>query len=231
MTSEELPSLTHQWWINPRDYARHEARRGRRFAYDHLEPERTALVVVDMTAFFVAENPYCEGIVPRVSYLAESLRALGSTVAWVLPKPHAPSSWEQEFYGGETARLYASPDETREPADRLWNDLEVRSGDLVVEKSTPSAFFPGGSDLHEKLVSRGVDSVLITGTVSNVCCESTARDASAMGYRVVFIADATAASNDDAHNATLTTIYRSFGDVRSTIEVLDLLGQPGEVSA
>jgi nicotinamidase-related amidase len=230
MTAGELSSSTHHWRIDPREYARHEARRGRRFAYNHLEPERTALIVVDMTAFFVEENPYCKGIVRKISSLATSLRALGGTVAWVFPKPHEPSSWERQFYGEEIARLYASPEENREPSERVANDLEVVMGDLVVEKSTPSAFFPGGSDLHEKLASLGVDSVLIPGTVTNVCCEATARDASALSYRVIFVADATAASTDDAHNATLTTIYRSFGDVRPTIDVLDLLGQPVEAS-
>ena len=77
----------------------------------------------------------------------------------MVPKPHARSSWEREFYGEKIARLYASPGEIREPAERVSNDLEVRPGDLVVEKSTPSAFFPTASDLHEKLASRGVDSV------------------------------------------------------------------------
>ncbi len=72
---------------------------------------------------------------------------------------------------------------------------------------------------------RRVDSVVITDTVTNVCCESTARDASAMGYRAILVADATAAANDEAHNASLTTIYRSFGDVRTTLDVLQLLGR------
>ena len=73
------------------------------------------------------------------------------------------------------------------------------------------------------LVERGINTVLIVGTVTNVCCESSARDAATLGYRVVMIADANATVFDDWHNATLTTIYRSFGDVRSTDDVLELL--------
>jgi nicotinamidase-related amidase len=65
--------------------------------------------------------------------------------------------------------------------------------------------------------------VLITGTVTNVCCESSARDASTLGYRVVLVADANAARRVQDHNATLHTIYRSFGDVRSTADVIDLV--------
>ena len=69
-----------------------------------------------------------------------------------------------------------------------------------------------------------MDTVLIAGTVTNVCCESSARDAAALGLRVVFLADATAAPTDAIHNATLLTIYRSFGDVRPVAEVIGLLG-------
>ena len=59
--------------------------------------------------------------------------------------------------------------------------------------------------------------------MSNVCCESSARDASTLGYRVIFVADANAARRDEDHNATLYTIYRSFGDVRTTGEVVALV--------
>jgi nicotinamidase-related amidase len=65
--------------------------------------------------------------------------------------------------------------------------------------------------------------VLVTGTVTSVCCESTARDAATLGYRVVFVADGTADVRDSVRNATLRTVYRSFGDVRPTTEVLELL--------
>ncbi len=59
--------------------------------------------------------------------------------------------------------------------------------------------------------------------MTNVCCESTARDARALGYRVILAADANAARTDAEHNATLHTIYRSFGDVRATAEILELI--------
>ncbi|WP_329004893.1 isochorismatase family protein [Kribbella sp. NBC_00709] len=59
--------------------------------------------------------------------------------------------------------------------------------------------------------------------MANVCCESTARDASTLGYRVLMVADANAARRDQDLNATLHTVYRTFGDVRPTTEVLDLL--------
>ena len=101
--------------------------------------------------------------------------------------------------------------------------LDVGAADIVVEKSGVSAFFPGQCTLSDQLHERSVDTVLITGTVANVCCESSARDASGLGYRVIFVADANAAMRDQDLNATLHTIYRSFGDVRTTDEVVGLL--------
>jgi nicotinamidase-related amidase len=106
---------------------------------------------------------------------------------------------------------------------RLWHELQPQPDDLFVEKTTPSAFFPGTCDLPGLLAQRDVDTVLVVGTVTNVCCESSARDASTRGYRVVMVADANAARRDQDHNATLHVVYRTFGDVRSTDEVVALL--------
>ena len=81
------------------------------------------------------------------------------------------------------------------------------------------------------LTKRGIDTIVITGTVTNVCCESSARDASTLGYRVIMVADANAARRDRDHNATLYTVYRSFGDVRTTDEVLALIERGGRAVA
>lgn len=95
--------------------------------------------------------------------------------------------------------------------------------DLFAEKTASSAFFPGSCPLPSLLDERGITTVLITGTVTNVCCESSARDASTLGYRVIMVADANAAVRDQDHNATLHTIYRSFGDVRPAAEVISMI--------
>ena len=63
----------------------------------------------------------------------------------------------------------------------------------------------------------------MTGVVTNVCVEGTVRDASTLGYRTILVADASATTSDAVHNATLHTVYRSFGDVRSTDEVLAMV--------
>ncbi len=132
--------MIHDWHIEEQEYARHESRRGRRHAFEWIDPAHTALVVVDMVPFFVEENPYCRGILPNVARLATTLRDAGGTVAWVLPGKQDPRRSDSRLSRG-----------------------------------------PGGR---------------------RVRCP-----------------------RDEVHNATLRTVYRSFGDVRSTAEVIDLIGQ------
>ncbi|MFG2976578.1 isochorismatase family protein [Streptomyces sp. NPDC048331] len=219
-----IDSTLHDWRIEPREYARQEARRGRRHAYTRVDPARTALVVVDMVPFFVGTNPYARGIVPPINRIAAALRPAGGLVAWVVPANVAPlGSVSGEFYGPAVSALFAATGGDGPPRSRLWHDLDVGRGDPVVEKSAHSAFFPGRCRLPELLAERGVDTVLITGTLTNVCCESSARDAATTGLRVVMVADANAAGRDQDHNAALHTVYRSFGDVRTTSEVLTLI--------
>jgi nicotinamidase-related amidase len=223
--------VLHNWFIEEREYARHESRRGRRHAFEQLDPQRTALVVVDMVPFFVAEGGYFRGIVPNISRLANALRNAGGTVAWVLPANGAPSSANNEFLGAETAKAYNASGGDGPLRSRVWHEFEVFDDDLVVEKSASSAFFPGRSPLPDLLAALAIDTVVITGTVANVCCESSVRDASTLGYRVIMVADANAARRDQDLNATLHTVYRSFGDVRPTDEVVQLIDRPARGDA
>jgi len=217
----------HAWQIDPAQYARHEQRRGRRHAFELIEPARTALVVIDMIPFFVQENRFCQGIVPNITSLAQTLRQAGGTVAWVLPAAaDEPSPVKREFFGDKVAEMYNASAGGGPLAARLWPEFVVSPADLLVEKSAASAFFPGHSPLPALLDDRSINTVLITGTVTNVCCESSARDASTLGYRVIMVADANAGTSDATHNATLHTIYRSFGDVRPTAELIELIKRP-----
>jgi nicotinamidase-related amidase len=226
-----MESPLHDWHIEAREYARQEDRRGRRHAYETIVPARTALVVIDMVPFFLNELPYTRGIVPNISRIADALRAAGGTVAWVLPTNSAPTAASTEFYGEKVAAMYAASGGEGSLAERLWHEFTVHEGDVLAEKSATSAFFHGRSTLPPQLEARGVDTVLVTGTLTNICCESTARDASTLGLRVIMVADANAARRDQDHNATLYNVYRSFGDVRPTDEVLDLIGAGTAVSA
>lgn len=213
----------HDWYVEEREYRRHEQRRGRRHAFESIDPARTALVVVDVVRFFVEESAYCRGIVPHLNLLADELRAAGGTVAWVVPAFREPSARDREHLGDEVAERYARAGGPGTPRERLWPGLAVADGDLVVEKTASSAFFPGRSALPGLLAERGVDTVLVTGTVTNVCVEASVRDAATLDHRVILVADACAAMRDSDHNATLHVVYRSYGDVRSTADVVDLI--------
>lgn len=229
MSTAEIPvAKIHAWHIDPRQYQRHEQRRGKRHAFNHLDPRHTALIVVDMIPFFVNENPYCRGIVPNIDVLAQRLRQAGGLIVWVLPAiADEISEVSKEFLGSEIAEMFNKSAGNGPLHERVWHEFDIHPDDLLMEKSASSAFFPGKSPLPELLEERSIDTVLITGTVTNVCCESSARDASTLGYRVIMVADANATVNDDMHNATLQTIYRTFGDVRPTSEVLELIGDDG----
>lgn len=215
----------HNWMIEEREYARQESRRGRRHAYNHLDPTRTALVVIDMVPFF-SDGAYVQGIVPNISRIADALRAAGGTVAWTVPEDVGRGEAIDtflEFYGPRIAELFRSSSGTGPLRERVMPEFTVQPQDLAVGKSSSSAFFPGRCTLAEQLRERDIDTVLITGTVANVCCESSARDASTRGFRVIMVADGNAARRDRDLNATLYSIYRSFGDVRPTAEVLELI--------
>jgi ureidoacrylate peracid hydrolase len=86
----------------------------------------------------------------------------------------------------------------------------------MVEKTRFSAFIQGSSNLAEVLRNRGLDTVLVTGTVTNVCCESTARDAMMLNFKTIMVTDGNAAMTDEDHSASLCAFYLTFGDIMST---------------
>ena len=99
----------------------------------------------------------------------------------------------------------------------------TQASDIYVDKTRFGAFVPGASRLHETLQARGIDTLIVTGTLTNCCCESTARDAMQMNYKLIFVTDANAALSDTAHNATLDNMCMIFADVRPTSEVLEVI--------
>jgi len=107
----------------------------------------------------------------------------------------------------------------------LWPELQTRPGDLFVQKTRFSAFIQGSSDLEAQLRARGIETVIVTGTVTNICCESTARDAMMRNFRTIMVTDANAAMNDEMHNASLIAFYVRFGDIISTSHLRGLLNR------
>jgi ureidoacrylate peracid hydrolase len=208
-------------------------RRGRVHAHEAYEPEHTALIVVDMQNHFVAEGglsevPVARGIVANINRLADAVRSSGGTVVWVYSTftHEGRSAWTM-FFGN-----FISPDREREVRaglmDGTWGhefypDLELSESDVLVSKDRFSPFADGASTLDTELKARGIDTVLVTGTMTNVCCDSTARDAMMLDYRAVMIEDGNAARSDEAHVAALTTFAAVFGDLLSTDEAIGIL--------
>ena len=157
------------------------ARRGREHVYDNIDPKKTALVVVDMQNAFMLPGvahtlcPMAQEIVPNVNRLADAVRQTGGAVVWI-----KTTFTEETLKSWSTFYEISRPEQNKKRAEalaagskghELWAGLDARPDDLVVEKKRFSAFIQGSSNLAEVLRSRGLDTLLITGTVTGVCCE------------------------------------------------------------
>ena len=197
--------------------------RGRPFAFETIDPVRTALLVIDLTGNYET-MPCTASIVAPVGRLAAGMRAAGGTVAWVLPAPMPDDDpILQALWGSETLSRHAGETAAGGTGTQPIAGLDRRPQDLTVHKRGYSAFFPGASPLHAMLAERHINTVIVTGVLTNICCESSARDAFALGYRVIVAADANAARSDAEHRAALYNILRNFGDVRMTDDLLEML--------
>ncbi len=208
-----------------------ESLRGRLHPYDTLEPSRTALVVIDMQNVFVApgaayEVPAARGIVPNINHLADAVRGTGGVVSWVQMIYDPDQPWSNFYHNMvDAARFERMVDGFTDGSEghALWPELDVRDGDIVVNKSRFSAFLPGYCDLGDRLAARGIDTVLITGTVTNTCCECSARDAMMQDFKTIMVSDANAAVLEELHVAVLRNFIQVLGDVRSTGELVSML--------
>lgn len=217
----------HKVALSPSVVERVVRRCGKEHIFDDLDPAKTALLVVDMQNAFiepgVAHNVTCPTaleIIPNINRLARTLRGLGGTVVWIKGTfaEETLKSWSTYYrmVGPQgTSRRAASlaPDSK---GHAIHDGLDVLAEDLTVEKRRYSAFTPGSSDIAERLRRRGIETVLITGAATNVCCDSTARDAMMYNFNTVMVSDGNAAVNDEDHNAALNMFYLMFGDVMST---------------
>ena len=208
------------------------ARRGRLHLYDALDSGRTALVVIDMQNAFVAPGAPIEvagarAIVPNINRLAAELRRRGAPVIWVLHENQPDGRDWERFFGcfvaPENRARAAQALAAGSPLQRLWPELAVQAGDVLLTKNRYSALIPSASSLPDVLRAKRIDTLLIAGTKTNVCCECTARDAMMLDYNVVLLSDCTAALSDEEHLATLENVIQQFGDVMSADEALALL--------
>jgi ureidoacrylate peracid hydrolase len=223
----------HKPAINPEVVRRVTERRGGLRVFDSMVSRQTAHIVVDLQNGFMAPGQVAEigtarEIVPNVNRISDAVRKAGGLVVYIQNTfdDVAIRTWSTFFDHFCSPERRARMIEAFSPgADghALWPGLEVLPQDLRVQKRRFGAFAPGASDLHAILQERGIDTLIVTGTASQVCCESTARDAMMLNYKVFFIADGNATFNDDEHNATLSAMAHTFCDVVDTETVIGLL--------
>jgi ureidoacrylate peracid hydrolase len=217
------------WFVNKAK----QTRDGRLNAYDTLEARKTALVVVDMQNYFVADGmpacaPEARTIVPHINRLARALRTAGGTVIWIQTEARIadPPDWanrQEAMSAAGWAQRQALLAQSGEGFP-LYPPCEVLPEDKIAIKYRYSAFIPYPSELDGLLRTHSIDTLLITGVATSTCCESTARDAAMWGYRTIMVADGNADQTDALHNHTLGKFLGTFGDVQATDEVLAKLG-------
>jgi ureidoacrylate peracid hydrolase len=202
---------------------------------DRVHPDLTALLVIDMQNDFVHADgetarwmrnrleaagavipdgeTLTERVVPALHRLVAHARELGVPVVWVRMElddetrdrfmtaqgwlPCVPGSWGAEWYDG----------------------LGPLAGEMTVVKRRHSAFF--GTDLASQLRARGIDSVVVTGTATMGCVESTIRDAYANDFWAVIVSDCTGQMDEDAHRVAIERIERVFGTAASSEALVD----------
>jgi ureidoacrylate peracid hydrolase len=205
------------------------SRQGKLASHDEIDGARAALIVVDMQNHFVAESfpaevPISRDIVPNINRLAKAMRAAGGVVVWI----QTTATGGLEHWGNYHAHMLtperrwkrlASLDEGAE-GFKLYPALEPLRADLRIKKIKYSAFIAGSSDIDAQLKTRGIDTLLVTGTATNVCCESSARDAMMLDYRVIMLSDANATWTDEEHAASLNNFLLFFGDVMNSDEAI-----------
>jgi ureidoacrylate peracid hydrolase len=228
----------HKVQLNPDVVAVSVKRRGARHVFSDFDPRTTALLVVDMQCAYLDEtlnNTFCRhalDIVPNVNRLARALRAAGGVVVWIqnLATEESLQSWStynNRWMSPERRDKRFEGIREGAPGHAIWPELEVQPGDLKVKKTRYSAFIQGSSDIEQQLRPHRVNTVIVTGTGTSNCCESTARDAMMLNYATIMVTDANASSSDEEHNAALTAFFRNYGDVMSTAEVIGFIERNG----
>ncbi len=224
----------HQVSIRQHIVDRVVARRGDVHWFTELDPATTALLIIDMQNTFCrpgapGEVPTSRDIVPAINRLAAAVRPLGVPVFWVL---HANthhggrSDWEVFFnHVVRNEEVRRGMIESLDPEKQeIWTELEADPEDTIIIKNRYSALAHGASTLERVLRNLGIDTVLVGGTKTNVCCDSTARDAMMLDFKSVMVSDCCAALSDDEHLASLETFIQQFGDVMTSDEVIERLG-------
>ena len=213
VTATNLTEKTQGWLERIRPYNQHAMQ---------LNAAKSALLVVDMQVFFLdpaSPTFTCggEAILPNVARLVQAFRQANRPVIFTR-HVHHPDHLDSGIMGWWWSGmcLEGSPESEVHPA------LAPLPGEKQVLKHRYSAFY--NTDLETVLRCLKVEDLVITGVMSNLCCESTARDAYFRDYRVFFLADGSGSVSEELHLATLLNLAFGFAYVTTTDSVLSQLG-------
>jgi nicotinamidase-related amidase len=193
---------------------------------------RTAVIVVDMQELFCNPKgavyvPDTAGIIQPISDCIVAARKAGLPVIFlrhIVRGDGSDTGRMRDLYPTVDAMLARGT-----PDVEIIQALAPIRGDIVVDKLGFSGFH--NTDLDTVLRSRDIDTIIVCGTVTNVCCETTVRDAAHREYKVIVLADACAAmaypdmgwgtlTAAEIQRVSLTTIAMEFGEVSSTADVV-----------
>jgi nicotinamidase-related amidase len=199
---------------------------------NEIDPTKTAMIVVDMQNDFVAERapmetPAARAMVPKLAEALSICRGAGVRVIYTA-HVHRRDGSDMGLFNMHPPIANRSALVDGTPGADICPELTPALGEHVIKKHRYSGFF--GTDLDIILREWGVDTVIVSGTTTENCCLSTARDAMFHNYRVVFLSDATATydypdcgfgpmPNADVHHATLVILAASTAHVMSVAEM------------
>lgn len=194
---------------------------------DHISVHRTALVVVDMQRAFLDEGaaievPQGRSIIDNINELCGAVRSNGGLVIFLRYEVSRDTGllkyFEGQSYLGDDRESPLVALRSDNPQFRLHPDLDVRDGDLVLNKHRYSAVL--GSHLVDTLRIHDVANVIVTGVTTDVCAGNTAEDLMQRDFHVVVVWDGTAAMSRLEHELYLARIFGLYADVMPTQEVL-----------
>ncbi len=184
-----------------------------------LNKEKTALLVIDMQKFFL--NPSsktftCGGlpIIPNIKDLIQVFRAHKRPVIFT-SHIHHPDMIDAGIMGWWWEGMCIEGSEE----SKICDELKPLPNEKIIYKHRYSAFY--NTDLETILRCQKIEDLVITGIMTNMCCESTARDAYFRDYRVFFLADATGSINEEMHMASLLNIAFGFAYITTTEWIME----------
>jgi nicotinamidase-related amidase len=183
---------------------------------------KTALLVIDMQNDFVKKNAILEvkGIRNNIANFSEFINKMRDKGILIIYTIHIFDIKSNPIEAKLFPELCKDGLRDNTEGTEIFKDLKHLDKDIVIKKNRYDAFI--GSELELILKKNGIENIIITGTMSNVCCESTARTAMMKDFNVLFCSDLTFTSNLSIHKNTLKNISTHFGKVMTSQEIFKL---------